>query len=99
MLNRLGFANDFINTSTTPMRGSSTTVKQTSRRLGPSMRFVADLSEWDNSLENITIGQSGQLLSPHYKDQWESYLAGRSFLLPFQNLKGGDILVLSPAGK
>ena len=99
MLNRLGFVNDFINTSTTPMRGSSTTVKQTSRRLGPSMRFVADLSEWDNSLENITIGQSGQLLSPHYKDQWESYLAGRSFLLPFQNLKGGDILVLSPAGK
>ena len=99
LLNRVGFINNYINTSTVPMRGASTTVKQTSRRLGPSMRFVADLSQWDKALSNVTIGQSGQILSPHYKDQWESYLAGRSFPLPFDVLPGNEILVFSPSGK
>ncbi|HBY61629.1 MAG TPA: hypothetical protein DEH78_17545, partial [Solibacterales bacterium] len=66
-----------------PMSGASTTVKQTTRRLGPSMRFVADLSDWDRSLMNLTIGESGHPLSSHYKDQWEAYYNGRSFPLPF----------------
>ncbi len=98
LLNRIGFSK-YFGTDAMPMRGSSTTVKQTSRRLGPSMRFVADLSQWDNSMYNLTLGQSGQFLSRHYKDQWESYLRGGSFVLPFQSVRGDETLVLSPSGK
>ena len=43
------------------------------------MRFIADTSNWDHSLMNMTLGQSGQVLSPHYSDQWEEYYTGRSF--------------------
>jgi len=46
-----------------PMSGSSTTVKQTTRSLAPSMRMNADLGDWDRSLLNVQIGQSGQVLS------------------------------------
>lgn len=66
-----------------PMSGSSTTVKQTTRRLGPSLRFVADLSNWNNSLMNLVSGNSGHLLSFDYKDQWDAYYVGRSFPMPF----------------
>lgn len=66
-----------------PMSGSSTTVKQTGRRLGPSMRFVADLSNWNNSLMNLVTGNSGHILSFDYKDQWDAYYVGRSYPMPF----------------
>src|SRR5207247_7925513 len=39
------------------MSGATTTVKQTSMTLMPSMRFNADLADWDQSLFNIPIGQ------------------------------------------
>jgi len=38
-----------------PMSGSSTTVKQTTRLLGPSMRMNADLGDWERSLLNVQI--------------------------------------------
>jgi penicillin G amidase len=80
-----------INIGPVPMSGSSTTVKQTTERLGPSMRFVADLSNWDRSLLNLTLGQSGQVLSPHYSDQWDEYYTGRSFPRPFKNVEGSTL--------
>jgi penicillin G amidase len=57
--------------------GSSFSVKQTGRSLGPAMRFVADLANPDNSLMNITMGESGQYLSRHYKDQFPEWYEGR----------------------
>ena len=86
----------YFGIGTVPMSGSSTTVKQTTRRLGPSMRFVADLSDWDNSLLNLVTGNSGHRLTFHYKDQWKAYYAGTSFPLPFSNWPGGGF-VLQPA--
>lgn len=74
------------------MSGSTTTVKQTSVRLGPSMRLNADLADWDRSLLNVTTGQSGQVLSSHYKDQWESYYYGRSFPMQFGKVEAKDVL-------
>jgi penicillin amidase len=82
-----------------PMSGHSTTVKQTTRRLGPSMRFVADLSNWDNSLLNLTTGESGHRFSGHYRDQWESYLNGSGFPLPFNKIEAAAVLTLTPARK
>jgi penicillin amidase len=64
-----------------------TTIKQTSVALGPSMRFIADLANWDGSLNNIDIGQSGQILSRHYKDQWDAYYVGRSFPMQFEKVE------------
>jgi penicillin G amidase len=55
------------------------------------MRFVAVPGEWDKSLLNITIGESGHRLSRHYKDEWEAYYTGRSFPLPFNNVTGDEL--------
>jgi penicillin amidase len=79
-----------------PMSGSSTTVKQTTPRLGPSLRLALDLADWDRSLANLTIGQSGQILSPHYKDQWKAYDAGTSFPMRFRAIDARDVLTFTP---
>jgi penicillin amidase len=84
--NEIPVVGRFFNIGPVEMSGSSTTVKQTTRRLGPSMRFVADLSSWDQSLHNLTIGESGQILSSHYKDQWDAYYAGTSFPMQFDHV-------------
>ena len=39
--------------------------------------------DWDRSLLNVTIGESGQILSSHYRDQWEAYYNARSFPMQF----------------
>jgi penicillin G amidase len=86
----------YFNIGPVEMSGSSTTIKQTSTALGPSMRFVADLGNWDGSLNNIDIGQSGQILSRHYKDQWDAYYVGRSFPMQFDRVGAKDTLVVAP---
>lgn len=93
---RLPGVGKYFNVGPTPMSGSSTTVKQTTLRLGPSMRFVADFSDWDHSFNNITIGQSGHVLSSHYKDQWESYISGRSYPMQFGVVQASDVLTVRP---
>jgi penicillin amidase len=80
------------------MSGSSTTVKQTSIRLGPSMRMTADLGDWDRSLLNIVTGQSGQVLSGHYKDQWDHYYNGQSYPMHFGKVDAADVLEFLPGG-
>ncbi|HEX3747832.1 MAG TPA: penicillin acylase family protein [Bryobacteraceae bacterium] len=81
-----------------PMSGSSTTVKQTTRALAPSMRMNADLSDWDRSLLNIQIGQSGQPFSGHYKDEWKDYYSGKSYPMQFQHVQSKSTLELRPLG-
>jgi penicillin G amidase len=88
-----------INIGPVRMSGAPTTVKQTSRRMGPSMRFVADTADWDNSLLNLMLGQSGQVMSRHYSDQWEEYYVGRSHPLPFNNYEGSTLEFTPGAGR
>jgi penicillin amidase len=78
------------------MSGSSTSVKQTSLKLGPSMRLNADLSNWDNSMLNIPIGESGHILSSHYRDEWDAYYAGHSFPMQFNKVDVKDTLKIEP---
>jgi len=40
-----------------------------------SMRYIADLSNWDNTRQGIPLGESGDPASPHWKDQLESWRA------------------------
>ena len=68
-----------------PMSGGSTTVKQTTRRLGPSERMDASVGDWDASLMNLPIGESGHVASRHYSDQWDAYYNGTSFPMQFNN--------------
>lgn len=49
----------------------------------PSMRFVVDLSAWDNSRLVLPLGQSGHPLSTHAKDQLPLWLAGHARTMPF----------------
>jgi penicillin G amidase len=86
----------YFNIGPAPMSGSSTTVKQTTRRLGPSLRMIVDLSNLDRSLINITTGESGNALSRHYMDQWDAYYAGQSFPMEFDQTQAKDVLTVTP---
>jgi penicillin amidase len=51
--------------------------KDFSNNLGPSMRFIYDFANSDEFYLVLTTGQSGNVFSPHYKDQTEMWLSGR----------------------
>ncbi len=78
------------------MSGGGTTVKQTTRSLGPSMRFVGDTGDWARSLANITVGESGQILSSHYKDQWQAYWSAQALPMRWGNKIEGSVLRVTP---
>jgi len=63
--------------------GGSYTVKQVGREFGPSERFTADLSNFDQSTLNTVTGQAGNFLSPFYMDQWNAWYEGTTFGFPF----------------
>lgn len=44
---------------------------------GPSTRRIIDFSDVTNSISILPTGQSGNPLSPHYKDQAELYAKGK----------------------
>lgn len=70
-----------------PVRGYGTvdTVDAIGHFHGPAMRLVVDLSNFDNSLMEITTGESGQYGSAHYRDQFPEWLGGRGIPAPFSD--------------
>lgn len=48
-----------------------------------SMRFIADLSDWDNSRQNIPLGISGDPSSRHWKDQLDEWRTVTPQSFPF----------------
>jgi penicillin amidase len=66
-----------------PQSGDTTTVKQVGRDFGPSQRFTMDWSNIDGSTENIVLGESGNPLSPYFRDQWNAWYGGTTFAFPF----------------
>ncbi len=84
-----------------PQSGDSYTVKAVGRHFGPSERTTVDLSNFDNSTLNIVTGQSGNLFSPYYTDQWSAWFNGTTFRLPYSVQAVADArshqLVLQPA--
>lgn len=99
VLGRLPWVGRFFNLGPVGMHGSPDTVNQTGgeeRVLGPSMRMVVDLGNLDASFMNLPLGQSGQIFSKHYKDQWDAYLAGRSFPAPFVQIEAAATLTVLP---
>jgi penicillin amidase len=66
-----------------PQSGSGDTVKQVGRGFGPSQRLTVDLANIDATTLNIVNGQSGNLFSPYFNDQWEAWYTGTTFALPY----------------
>lgn len=77
------------------MPGSTSTVFQFGGRTGPSMRLIADLGDWESSTLTTPTGQSGLVLSGHYRDRWDTYIGGGEIPWAFGNAKG-DVLSLKP---
>ncbi|HXE74388.1 MAG TPA: penicillin acylase family protein [Candidatus Xenobia bacterium] len=68
-----------------PQSGGLHSPKQTHRTAGVSERMVVNFADFDASLFNITLGESGHVVSPHYKDQYPAWLEVRSFPMPFSD--------------
>jgi penicillin amidase len=58
---------------------------------------MVDLSDLDQSMQNITIGESGQPLSKHFKDQWGAYYGATSFPMQFQKVDAKQVLRVVPS--
>ena len=87
--------------SPVPQSGGNYTVNR-----GPlvSMRYVADVGNWDNTRQGITLGQSGDPSSPHWKDQLESWRTVEPPVFPFsKNGVAGatteTLVLIPPAAK
>ncbi len=93
---QLPVVSGFFDVGPIPMSGSGTTVKQTTKTLGPSERLVVDFGDLDRSTLEIPMGESGMVASPHYKDQWSAYYQGTSFPLEWTDVKKADTLRVRP---
>jgi penicillin amidase len=84
-----------------PQSGGSLTVKQVGRSFGPSQRMTVDFGDLDASTLNLVTGESGQLTSPYYMDQFPAWYEGWTFTLPFSQgaveKSRAHTLVLEPA--
>jgi penicillin amidase len=92
----LPFIGKYFNIGPVPMSGSPNSVKQYTRRLGPSLRMIIDLGDLDHSVANLATGESGQWPSRHYKDQWDAYYNGRSFPMRFESVDAKQVLTVNP---
>ncbi|HKT13368.1 MAG TPA: penicillin acylase family protein [Terriglobia bacterium] len=90
-----------LNLGPFPQSGTANTIKRATLGVGPSMRMVVDLGNLEDSVQNITLGESGQVFSPYYKDQIEAWYHGQSFPMLFsdEDVQKGTVhrLVLEPA--
>jgi penicillin amidase len=74
----------FASTPRLPQSGNGVTVKQVGGEFAPSERFTADFADLDRSTLNIVNGQSGNLFSPYFDDQFEAWYRGTTFRLSFK---------------
>jgi len=61
--------------------------------------MVVDFADLDKSVLNISVGESGHVLSRHYRDQWDAYTAGRSFPMQFNKIDAEETLVFLPENR
>jgi penicillin amidase len=93
---RIPVVGQYFNIGPVPMSGGSTSVKQTTLVLGPSERMDESVGDWDASLMNLPIGESGHIASSHYRDEWDSYYNGKSFPMQFHKLDAKSTVTFLP---
>lgn len=96
VVGRVPVVGTYFNIGPVPMSGGATTVKQTTTRLGPSERMNASTGDWDASLMNLPIGESGHIASWHYSDEWKAYYSGRSFPMQFNKVDAKNTVTFVP---
>jgi penicillin amidase len=89
----LPFFKSWTGTGFQPQSGDGTTVKQVGRSFGPSQRLTVDWSDLDASTENIVLGESGNPMSPYYRDQWNAWYGGTTFAMPYSQAAVGAATV------
>jgi len=60
------------------LEGGANVVRMARPRSGSSMRMVCDLDDPARSTFALPGGESGHFLSPHYKDEFADWVAGRT---------------------
>jgi penicillin amidase len=84
-IGRQGWLKKLFSITDKPQGGTSFSPRAASRHHGPAMRMVANVGDWDHSLMVIPGGQSGQLGSSHYSDQFEYWYEGKPVVAPFSD--------------
>jgi penicillin amidase len=84
-LGRTGLLKDFLSITDKPQSGTAYSPRAATKHHGPAMRFVANLANWDESIMLIAGGQSGQLGSAHYADQFPYWYEGRPIYQSFSD--------------
>jgi penicillin amidase len=84
-IGREGVLKALLSITGKPQAGTSYSVRAATKRHGPAMRFVANLGNWDESILLIPAGQSGQLGSSHYADQFPYWYEGKPIFQPFSD--------------
>ena len=82
-IGREGLLKKLLSISNKPQSGTSYSVRAATKTHGPAMRFVANPSNWDESILLIPAGQSGQPGSSHYSDQFSYWYEGKPIYAPF----------------
>jgi penicillin amidase len=94
--NEIPLVRGFFNIGPVAMSGAATTVKQTGRNFGPSMRMVVDWGSLEKSAIVLPGGESGSVASSHYKDQWETYYRGSALPWAFNSYEPKEVLQVTP---
>ncbi|SRR6266568_1555388 len=81
---KLPWLKRYATTARLPQSGNGITVKQVGGMFAPSERFTADFADLDQSTLNIVNGQSGNLFSPYFNDQFDAWYRGTTFGLAFR---------------
>lgn len=79
------FLNRWSGPGTVPQAGDAYTIKAAGIDFGPSERMTVDLADLDHSTMNIVSGESGNLFSANYMDQWKAWYGGTTFTFPFSS--------------
>jgi penicillin G amidase len=84
-LGQTGFLARIFSIGPIEQSGATGCIKAMGPTYGPSMRMVADTSNWDHSLMEVTTGESGQVSSDNYQDQFPEWFAGRGIVARFSD--------------
>jgi penicillin amidase len=84
-LGRTGWLKTLFSITGKAQGGTSFSPRAATKHHGPAMRMAASVGDWDHSLMVIAGGQSGQLGSNHYSDQFRYWFEGTTVVAPFSD--------------
>ena len=84
-LGREGLLKKLLSIADKPQSGTAYSVRAATKTHGPAMRFVANPGNWDETILVNSTGESGQVGSSHYTDQFSYWYEGRPIFAPFSD--------------